>query len=373
LLYSKALLENHYKFSFIPWSTPLRKSNLKILICISPKTYANTFAKDILYKCYKSNKVQVSKEVFENKVQILILKIILWFYREWFWKPNYIWPYAIKPFKQIIKIFLKTLLCFENLPSYCSGMLLWILESFTNWFEAIWTKFEKDIKEIENRKRKRRKEERKIRNGPGKRFGPVTEAARGPPRIISQTGISSASLSLTSGARVSSLTPAKNFAGELSPSRDFLPFDSVDPLPISLHPCVYKIRPISSLSSTPFSPLSAARLREIEHTIPQTPPRFTDESSELRSPRAYSFAPFPFLNLRASPRHAHRSSCDPGRRVRPRLDLAIHRYNSDEQSPHNRSSSRSFTSPPRSPRHPAPSSKITTPMVFVQTSSRLRP
>jgi hypothetical protein len=135
---------------------------------------------------------------------------------------------------------------------------------------------------------------------------------------------------------------------------DFLPgsspnplsINSVDLLPISSHPCAYKSRPISFLSCTPFSPLSAARLHEIEHAIPQTPPWFTDDSGELRPPQAYLFAPFPFLNLRASPRHAHHSSCDPGQRVRPRLDLAVRRYNSDEQSPHNRSTSRSSALPP---------------------------
>jgi hypothetical protein len=35
-----------------------------------------------------------------------------------------------------------------------------ILEKFTNWFESIWNKFEKDMKEIENRRRKRRKEKK---------------------------------------------------------------------------------------------------------------------------------------------------------------------------------------------------------------------
>jgi hypothetical protein len=32
-----------------------------------------------------------------------------------------------------------------------------MFENFTNWFESIWTKFEKDMKEIGNRKRKEKK------------------------------------------------------------------------------------------------------------------------------------------------------------------------------------------------------------------------
>jgi hypothetical protein len=39
------------------------------------------------------------------------------------------------------------------------------LEKFTNWFESIWTNSEKDIKEIENRKRKEEKR-KKYRKGP---------------------------------------------------------------------------------------------------------------------------------------------------------------------------------------------------------------
>jgi hypothetical protein len=156
-------------------------------------------------------------------------------------------------------------------------------------------------------------------------------------------------------------------------ARRILSIDSVDLLPIPSHPCAYKSRLISSLSCTLFSPLLAARLREIEHAVPQTPPWFTDDSSEIRPLRAYSFAPLPFLNLRASPRHAHSSSCDPGQRVHPRLDLVVRRYNSNEQSAHNRSTSRSSASPPRSPRHPASSGKIGTPRVFLQTSSCPRP
>jgi hypothetical protein len=40
-------------------------------------------------------------------------------------------------------------------------MLSSIFENFTNWFESICTKFEKDMKEIENRKNKKIKERKK--------------------------------------------------------------------------------------------------------------------------------------------------------------------------------------------------------------------
>jgi hypothetical protein len=41
-----------------------------------------------------------------------------------FENPNAILLYAIKPFKQNYKVFIKILLCFENLFSYCSEMLI---------------------------------------------------------------------------------------------------------------------------------------------------------------------------------------------------------------------------------------------------------
>jgi hypothetical protein len=40
-----------------------------------------------------------------------------------------------------------------------------MFENFTNWFESIWTKFEKDMKEIGNRKRKEEKRKNN-RKGP---------------------------------------------------------------------------------------------------------------------------------------------------------------------------------------------------------------
>jgi hypothetical protein len=46
-------------------------------------------------------------------------------------------------------------------------MLLGILETLQNWFEAIWTKFAKFIKEIRKQKKKKKKERKKYKRGPG--------------------------------------------------------------------------------------------------------------------------------------------------------------------------------------------------------------
>jgi SNF2 family DNA or RNA helicase len=48
-------------------------------------------------------------------------------------------------------------------------MLLGILETLQNWFEAIWTKFAKCIKEIRKQKKKKEKERKKEKNIKGPR------------------------------------------------------------------------------------------------------------------------------------------------------------------------------------------------------------
>jgi hypothetical protein len=46
-------------------------------------------------------------------------------------------------------------------------MLLVILETLQNWFEAIWTKFAKCIKEIRKQKKKKKKERKNIKGPRG--------------------------------------------------------------------------------------------------------------------------------------------------------------------------------------------------------------
>jgi hypothetical protein len=59
-------------------------------------------------------------------------------------------------------------------------MLLAILETLQNWFEAIWTKFAKCIKEIRKQKKKKKKERKKYKRAPGTNFGPAAKQVRGP-------------------------------------------------------------------------------------------------------------------------------------------------------------------------------------------------
>jgi hypothetical protein len=88
-------------------------------------------------------------------------------------------------------------------------MLFYILDKFTNWFESIWTKFEKVMKEIENRKRKKKKR-RKNRKGPGATIRPSPAISPQPtPDFLLNHYLLSLYLSPTSGARVSSLTPGQ--------------------------------------------------------------------------------------------------------------------------------------------------------------------
>jgi hypothetical protein len=53
--------------------------------------------------------------------------------------------------------------------SYCFTVLCWIFRKFSIWFDFIWRLNAKDIKELENRKKKRRKGENKIKNRKGPR------------------------------------------------------------------------------------------------------------------------------------------------------------------------------------------------------------
>jgi hypothetical protein len=74
LVYSKALLENHFKPSIIPWKKNLfekiESQNINLHL---PKTYANLFAKEILTKGFILNEVCYAKGMFENKFQKLFL------------------------------------------------------------------------------------------------------------------------------------------------------------------------------------------------------------------------------------------------------------------------------------------------------------
>jgi hypothetical protein len=146
-----------------------------------------------------------------------------------------------------------------------------------------------------NKKTEKEKGKRKEKKGLQEPFGPVRGISRGPINPPKPVPLFSLFLSLTCGPHMSGHLIIPNLQPDFLPgsSPNPLSINSVDLLPISSHPCAYKIRPISFLSCTPFSPLSAAKLHEIEHAIPQMPPWFTDDSGELRPPQAYLFAPFP--------------------------------------------------------------------------------
>jgi hypothetical protein len=60
-------------------------------------------------------------------------------------------------------------------------MLLAILETLQNWFEAIWTKFAKVIKEIrKQKKRKKKKMKKNIEKGLRQTFRPVSKSSAWP-------------------------------------------------------------------------------------------------------------------------------------------------------------------------------------------------
>jgi hypothetical protein len=138
--------------------------------------------------------------------------------------------------------------------SYCSGMLSWILEKFTNWFEVIWISNTKAIKEIRKQKRKRRKKEKNMKKGQGAPFRPSRETSPRPTYLFPRIGTRFSLPSLTRGPHKSGhrqlLPPpseilARDRARQISPP----PFTScqfeASPAPIKF--------PLVPLLPTPFS------------------------------------------------------------------------------------------------------------------------
>jgi hypothetical protein len=71
-------------------------------------------------------------------------------------------------------------------------------------FEAIWTKFEKVIKEIRKQKRRKKKERKYIYiKGPGEPLGPATESGRDPFSLHPESVPFSLFLSVTHGPHMS--------------------------------------------------------------------------------------------------------------------------------------------------------------------------
>jgi hypothetical protein len=91
------------------------------------------------------------KNLLENKS---FYRVYFLNFKGLFLSPISILDYAHKALlSQIIKFFLKILLCFENSFSYCSRMLSWILGNFTNQFESLWIQNAKVIREIKKQRR----------------------------------------------------------------------------------------------------------------------------------------------------------------------------------------------------------------------------
>jgi hypothetical protein len=97
--------------------------------------------------------------VFENKFQ----NVIKYFpdFKRLCWNPISNFIMKVKPHGPFHKVFMKIKFISEKCISYYFKTLCWIIENFRNWFESIWISNAKVIKELENRKRKKRKKEEK--------------------------------------------------------------------------------------------------------------------------------------------------------------------------------------------------------------------
>jgi hypothetical protein len=137
-------------------------------------------------------------------------------------------------------------------------MLLWILEIFTNWFAANWTKFAKVIKEIGKQKKEKRIQKKNIWNGPGELFRPRLETGLWPRKPSPEpVRISLPTLTDSRAPRVIPL-PQPVITPELRPCSNFSSaFNPGDILPHSSHARAYK----KASTSSPLPPFSLFRLR----------------------------------------------------------------------------------------------------------------
>jgi hypothetical protein len=97
-------------------------------------------------------------------------------------------------------------------------MLLGILETLQNWFEAIWSKFSKFIKEIRKQKKKKKKERKKNIKGPRVTIQPSSRSGPRPSKQTKPVPAVPLSLSLTCGTHMSArlllLPLSENPAGD---------------------------------------------------------------------------------------------------------------------------------------------------------------
>jgi hypothetical protein len=73
LLYSKALLEKPFQTFYYSLKNLFEENRISNINLHLPKTYANSFAKEVLTKGFISNKFFYAKEMIENRFQKLFL------------------------------------------------------------------------------------------------------------------------------------------------------------------------------------------------------------------------------------------------------------------------------------------------------------